>query len=1042
MRKVSLLLAAFSLISQAQDRQDTVPVTAELITVDDGLPQGLVASIVQDSIGFIWFATKDGLTRYDGYEYRVFRHVPGDSTTLSGNHITALYEDVNGLLWVGTESDGVNRYDPRTGRFTRVRPEPFIGDIGGVVKIGGDGSGNIWVHEFGGKLLVITDTGDARSSLPVLRDPQMLFPGLAVGQVRDLHVMPDGGLWLLEKQVLKVWELREGRYVNRCSWQVPWPWRETDYPPGLVHHRPADRMLLVWERNAVRFDVRSCTVVDTLHLPELQLRGAGLVVDGKDRLWGKGKGSTWFRMDLRNGRLEFLRPELSGAASLPQEGVYCWMLDRTGNIWAGTPGYGVLKYQLRTERFHRVLLDGRPLHHSTIMRADAKGEVLLGVGDQVRLNTGSGLPERDPMGDALQAAGLRVEWGTCARDPRGDTWFGGRSGALPVHLFRFDHRHGRIVQVTHGANDLIVSVFPGTGHELWAIQSKDEQFTAHQLLRFDSRTGTRTGAFDFPGPIKSGTYREIACWRIAPDGALWMATGHGVYAFHPGSGAWRHFQHDPADDRSLPEDIVFALCFDPEAPQERLWVGSKGHGMTRMDMRTGRCDTTITTAQGLVNNVVYGILPDGKGELWVSTNRGLCRFNPAAGTMMAYTSVDGIAGNEFNRYSAERSADGRLFFGGMKGITWFDPADFHGTAASSPTVITRLKLLNKPVLVTDHATFLPVPIHDLEELVLPFSERMITFEFAAMDHAIPVANEFRFILEGLNDNWIENGTGHEATFTNLDPGHYTFRVQGRNSAGVWDPVGANLRLRITPPWWGTWWFIGLVAAVMVLLGVAFYRYRVGRSREMMRMRDRIARDLHDEIGSTLSSVALFSEVAKRQARAAEGPGPGAMLDRIGQSTIQMVESMNDIVWAVSSHNDDLSHTARRMKDFAVRMCEARGIEPDFSFQGLAEEATLDMVQRKNLYLIFKEAVNNAVKYSRCTALTIRLFSEGDEVVLSVKDDGIGMKASDGNGEGGEGNGLRNMQSRAAEIAGSLRIISSGVGTEVLLRFRPRARPLL
>lgn len=377
-----------------------------------------------------------------------------------------------------------------------------------------------------------------------------------------------------------------------------------------------------------------------------------------------------------------------------------------------------------------------------------------------------------------------------------------------------------------------------------------------------------------------------------------------------------------------------------------------------------------------------------------------------------------------------------MYFGGIDGTVSFDPMVFAADTVPSSTLITRLRLMNKVVSYRSDPELLPTPISQARELVLPYDTRMITFDLASADLTAPALNAFRYQLEGMDTTWVESGTAHEATYTNLDPGHYTFRVQSRNSAGVWDRQGTELALIITPPWWGTWWFRSLVVLVVAGLLYAFYRYRLAKALEVARVRDRIARDLHDEIGSTLSSVALYSEVALREGGA---NGSSGTLELIGESTSQMMESMNDIVWAVNSKNDDLLHVARRMRAFAARLTEAAGIALDFHFDEALAERPLSMMQRKNLYLVFKEAVNNAVKHSGAARITVRFFQEQGEYVLQVEDDGSGFEeaglviAADS----GRGNGLGNMRTRANEMKGRIHLDPvPGNGTRVELRFDP------
>lgn len=1029
-----LFLAGLAILP-AHGQDGPKRVRAEMLTVDDGLPQGLVWAIVQDRQGFLWFATKDGLVRYDGYEFRVFRNVPGDSTSLADNHITALHEDRAGFLWVGTERDGLHRYDPATGRFARAKCDRQFGPMAGIVSIEEDIHGDIWLHEYTGKLCVLPGAVGSPAPLPTISAGRDHYPGLDLNDLRAIRSTPHGDLWILERNELSVWTRTDGRFVERFRWEVPWPWTEQEYTPSLLLPDSGGRVLLVWERNVVVFDAATYAVVDTLQMPAPQLRGNGLMIDGQDRLWGQGPASTWFRMDLGTGRSEFLKPELEGGRSIPGTGFLWWGMDRTGIVWVGTPGYGVVKYRSSTERFHTIGFEDGRIGYSAIVAPDPEGTELLVQKQLLALNAAQGNLEPIAAVRAMAAQGLEPAWGICARDPNGRYWMGGVSKERLGSLMRCDPPRGELAKVAVGRQDNIAAVYPGLGHTVWTLSNDPDTNDRNWLTRIDTRTSTPGKRFAFPAPIRSGTYREIACWRFAADSTIWMATGNGVYGLDPNSGRWSHYVHREGDTTSLPGNEIFSLCFDPDRPERYLWVGTEGKGLARMEMRTGKCDRVITTEQGLPNNVVYGILPDAHRNLWISTNQGLCRFDPRTGAKKTYTKADGIAGNEFNRYSAERCADGTLYLGGMEGITWFDPEDFYGEAVASPTLITGLKLLNTPITVRDNASFLPVPITGLKELVLPYSERMITFAFASMDHSVPRQNEYRYILEGLNRNWIENGTGHEATFTNLDPGSYTFRVQGRNSEGRWDEVGASLLLTITPPWWATWWFRALVALALTAVIIAFFRYRLARALEVVNVRDQIARDLHDEIGSTLSSVALYSSVARKKA-GDKVPEASEMLGRITESTTAVMEAMNDIVWAVNAENDSMDNVVKRMRSYAVQLTDATSCTLGFHIGKGIDRLTLGMAQRKNVYLIFKEAMNNAVKYAEASALEVDLSRTGSEVVLRIVDNGKGFTMGTMDTGTSGGNGLGNMQKRAAALGGELGVFSTpGSGTIIELRFR-------
>jgi signal transduction histidine kinase len=290
-------------------------------------------------------------------------------------------------------------------------------------------------------------------------------------------------------------------------------------------------------------------------------------------------------------------------------------------------------------------------------------------------------------------------------------------------------------------------------------------------------------------------------------------------------------------------------------------------------------------------------------------------------------------------------------------------------------------------------------------------------------------------MEGFNDEWIDAGTVPEATYTNLSPGNYTFKVFGCNSANVWSPEPASMAITILPPWWGTWWF-RLAVILVIASGIyAFYRYRLQQALKLQHLRNRIASDLHDEIGSTLSSISLAGSVIQRKLQGS-APEVESLLTRIGKNTDSMMEAMSDIVWAVNTKNDRFDNVVRRMRAFAIERLEPENITFHFQVDNNLNQLQLDMQQRKNLYLIFKEAIHNAAKYAACKNVWVDIGLHGSALTIRIKDDGQGFDVSsakddssfhaDGEASTGQlgGNGLNNMQRRAEELKGKLTIKSA------------------
>ena len=1025
-----LLVAAWPL--HAQDGPTRRLVATHLGTAD-GLPQGLVSQMVQDRSGYLWMGTKDGLARYDGYSFTVFRNDEADSTSIIGNHIASLLEDRDGHIWVGTQRRGICRYDPVTGRFQRVvRADkgPPVQGVRGMVQ---DAWGNIWVRS--DTLWVIPPPG--ANAVPVQRDPKDLIDGMPPVAPYTLSLSRGTDLWICDRDSLMVFRTDGERLVQERRWPTPVNAR-SDSRYRDVSFAVADDargQVLIWAHGSVvRVNAESLVPIDTVPV-ELSERTLTHLVDRNGLLWCWVKDPRVFTVDPRSGQVDEVALVRPDGSPLPVQGILTPELeDRDGNIWLITDAQGVYRVDPRTGRFQVH----RPPAFRDPTPADLRGEFLyqnapnelLDARGMVLPDEVMGMPEDEPLGLG--------EFNNCVVDPEGRVLTGWA-----------EYKRERIVLAWRdlqgawrtSADTLLGAVprevFPGTGYDAWVAACGWDRMSIRMLLRMDMRTGKVMRRYDLPRPARTDAYPGIAQVLPGTRGEVWLATTVGLMRLDTAGGKWETWTHRVGDAASLPSNMVFSLCKDPQEPEHVLWVGTEGGGVARFDRRTN-VFRSYTTDHGLPNNVIYGILADDEGHLWLSTNQGLCHFDPQLGVLRNYDRSDGLPDNEFNRYSFARMRDGRIWFGSMGGTVSFDPDHFHADASPAPTRITALRLLNQLVGTRERPDLLPAPVDRLQELVLPHDIPMLTFDFACMDMTRPERNAFRYRLVGLDTTWVDAGTDHQATFTNLDPGAYRLEVKGRNSAGVWDREGASLALIITPPWWGTWWFRVLLVLAVAGMIYALFRYRLAQRMRLAHVRDRIARDLHDEIGSTLSSVALFSEVAKRRSAVSE-TGRNDMLDRISDSTSRMVESMNDIVWAVNSRNDELLQVAQRMQEFAGRVSEACGFELDFSFEGIDEDQELDMVQRKNLYLIFKEAVNNAAKYSRCTTLVVRVRHERHHVLLHIADDGRGMdltNGSSGKGHGG-GNGLKNMRARAKEMGGRLDVKSSpGEGTTVELRFRP------
>lgn len=1047
MARLWILLLFFYLVVWSTQAQDTIPtVRVELITTDDGLPQGLVWSIIQDRDGFLWVATKDGLVRHDGYDFKVFRHDPLDLRSIAANHITALFEDSHGFIWVGFEDKGLDRYNPETGNFTHVELGEEINEVSSILSIREHPNGYIWVHAHFTELFYVRNALQkkqhdlSRANEPeelTLRDARLMFPALDVPELREMHIDDQGCFWLLCQDSLFISAPSAPFSVISDSWLLESKWQRTEYRSGLLSYGKQQRMLMILDEHLVVFDAIERAPVDTFILPAKQLFGSNMLIDPEDRLWGAGPEGSWFRMSLSSGEIDFLKPSLAWKSTLPGNGFFTWCMDRSGTVWAGTPGYGLVKYLPRSESFHNITSDKHGIEYTEVFRTDLQGKELLNAREFRRLTEGDDFLNPIGFNEALAAKGLRPGWERCVKDPKGRYWATAYSGpgSTPRPLYCYEPTEDELRRMSFGSGEFFINVFPGRGDEIWVLSANNTTEEDDSLFCYNTRKESFTGGYAFPGPVKSGTKRGVSAWHINGNGTLVMGTSFGVYTLDPATGDWQSFRHDKENVNSITSDLVFSICPDPDSPDVHYWIGTGDNGLCRMDIRNGFCDQFRSTGNGLPNDVIYSIMNDSTGDLWFASNQGLCKWNPDTDALSHFTVKDGLVGNEFNRYSAAEREDGYMFFGGMEGITWFDPNKAIPAASSAPTRITAIKLMNETIDKFSRPDILSGPAHRIREITLPYHERMVTFSFAYMDMSVPYGNQFRYRLDGFNTDWVNAGTEHVATFTNLDPGYYSFKVQGRSNAGPWTAGTATLQITVIPPWWETWWFLS--GMVLLLGGLVYwlYRYRLNKELEVVRIREGIARDLHDEIGSTLSSLAMFSTVARSQV-GMKIPMASKMLDRITDNTTGMMEAMNDIVWSVNQVDKDNAQLVQRMRSFALGLSESNGVQLEMDVSEAFVNVDLSMLQRKNLLMVFKEALNNSMKYAECEHVIISLnLKAADTVYLIVEDDGVGFEPNESGLDRSGGNGIPNMQKRAQQLGGHLAVRSKrGHGTSITFQF--------
>jgi signal transduction histidine kinase len=494
---------------------------------------------------------------------------------------------------------------------------------------------------------------------------------------------------------------------------------------------------------------------------------------------------------------------------------------------------------------------------------------------------------------------------------------------------------------------------------------------------------------------------------------VWVGTQAGIKVFSP-DGKITSYIHEEGKN-SLSVNEVRCIAEDKNG---NIWIATCGGGLNKLDSATNEF-TVYRTKDGLANDVIYSILIDKENNLWLASNLGLSKFNPSNKVVNNFTPFDGLQGYEFNTNAFCTMPGGELVFGGTSGMSVFKPEAIAVSSPAPTVVLSSFKVLGEEAPLDSGITR------------LSYKQDNLTFQFATTSYYRSAGNQFAYKLEGLDHDWVYSGNRPYVTYSHVPPGDYTFRVKAANTSGVWNEEGIAYKISVSPPWWATWWFRTVAVLAIAAAIYLLYRYQLQQALKLQVIRNRIATDLHDEIGSTLSSISIYSQVAKKEVMK-QAPGAAAMLENITESTTGMMDAMNDIVWMINTRNDRFENITDRMNAFANELLEAKNCNVHLHISHEMEKLRLNMSQRKNLYLIFKEAINNVAKYADCSNVWIDLSMNGShKIAMMIRDDGKGF---DTNAES-TGNGLHNMQKRAAELKGEFHFNSKvGEGTMVKLGF--------
>lgn len=842
---LSLLSAlTFFLCPEASPQQNTFL----RISLDEGLSQSIVNAITQDRAGFMWFCTEDGLNRFDGYSFAVIRNNSLDFNSISHNSMTAIHEDRSGRLWVGTNNGGLNCYDPRSGRFRRYissREDPSSPTSNFIQAILEDDNGTLWVGTLGGLCSGAKDDSGHISAGFRQYGAGGDRNSLTGNAVTCLYQDRSGVLWIGSDEGLTMIP-----DPSETEHPVVLRFRAGTGPAGLTHDRVRtileDRSGTLWvgtagglEKMVRRPIIKANGTIEPprfLHYRSSQhdertLRHDDIFALLEDRfgnLWIGTNGGGVSILDSARRSFTHYRHDPLDIRSLGYNEIRSLYEDRSGNIWVGTYGGGVSKVDRGRKAFRHYRKDPyrtNTLNESIVWCVHQDTAGILWIGTH-----GGGLNRLDRVtgrysflrSDPLNPATISHNIVRCVtEDVLGRLWIGTAGGGVSI----LDRTTGRVKRYRTSPVDSSTL----SGDDVRAI-SRDQRGNMYvgtlgsgiSVARVeDLRRSTIPFRRILHDPSDSTGLSDNFIRSITEDraGMIWIGTyGGGLEQYDPSAKTFTHHRTDASNPTSLSNDYVFCVHEDRTGV---IWIGTWGGGLNRLDRSTG-VFRNFTTREGLPSDAVYGILEDRRGRLWMSTNKGIARFDPQTETFRNFDQSDGLQSNEFNGGSYFLSKSGEMFFGGINGFNSFFPEDIRDNETIPPVVLTRFTKLNEEVRFGK-------PIHEIRELVLSHEDYVFSFEFAALDFTVPEKNQYQYMMEGIDPDWIPVSPRlRSATYTTLPPGDYRFRVRASNNDGLWNHEGVAIRVSITPPFWQTSWFIGLSLAVLAGALVLGYRRRVGR----------------------------------------------------------------------------------------------------------------------------------------------------------------------------------------------------------------------
>lgn len=976
----------------------------------EGLASDRVFRVVQDKEGFIWIGTDNGLQRYDGHRFMTIRHNPSEKNTLPHDDITQLHVDKKGRLWIAVGKK-VGIFNRSTNTYIDVPLEATPDELNkGTRKFVEDNDGRIMV--FIGKKFLTYD--EKKKNFATANNFITMPEGWTCD---DMLQDKKGNYWIAGKMGLMMYNDKTKQYSyrdhNTANDPVISRFSHLQNLHKLFIDRQGDFWISMWKPfqgvpELFRYDHKA----DSLQSFKQELPA---LAGTYHEIWGmtdKSEGDFWLfgyglfaQYDATTRSFKKVSNDKVPEYSMKFDYILNVYRDKDQNYWACTNN-GLFLFNPGSQLFfsypNRRPGDSTSYHNPvTAVVQTNNHNIWAGTwGAGVFSYNSKMQPVANPLLQQDTNFSKLPVW-TMMHRRNDEVWIGSQQGRMLV--YKAGEKAKIFTHHTTGAN-IIRQFLEDRNGDVWIGAEAGEVVKCIQGNWRDS-----VNAFKVMQKVPGRVLRLYEDF----SGKIWVGTDlFGIYRLHPMTGKiLEHYDEKSGEGRQLMNSVATDVF---QYNDSLMFIAS--NSINVLNLKTKRI-SYISTAEGLPANQITNITRDKTGYIWIGLSNGLCRYNYESRAFSYFDVRNGIMTDNFEVSAVAFLADGRIALGTFHDLLLFNPESVLRQNNSTEVKITDFILFGRSLPVDS--------INGLSSVRLNNSQNSITINYSVLSFLDQNKVTYYHKLEGLHDDWIRS-ENQQAVYNYIPPGSYTFRVRAVNGNGQVSDKATALRIRVLPPFWRSGWFAALL---LLLLGAIAYAYYIMRRRQQGRLeqiRERIATDLHDDMGSTLSSIRIFSDVVKNQIGDTR-PQAVSMLEKISGNASQLSENMQDIIWTIKRDHDRLEDLVARMREFGLKLCDAKDIAFKVHVSDSFRTSKLNLEERRNLYLIFKEALNNSVKYSGCSEISLFITQQGKRLKMVIQDNGKGFSEAVIR----KGNGLGNMNKRAQEINGHARIDSAeGKGTRI------------